>query len=629
MLIYNSNKKFIGIDQSDLNTLGYASLPELLSECNDIADLFVKKPGFIHNFKNFEWIDFVLHAESEDTKAIIHAKGKNYSCELDISQILLIETPSDDSYVITLNKLKQVSATLDAEVAKDLVTSPILPVMSQPDVSASSNNEIPDFSDDSATELSEPNPMDIPDDNSATAFDPYDDHSNSFADEPLEIDDDFQVEEEDDHFATALDVGNVFSDDMDEDEEPDLGEDFELDDDFNLPQMDKDVDDKPMLGDYINNSNSTITDASDNEFISELKTPKDYRYNPKVAADELGLPVDLIEEFIGDFIQQAHEFKDELHQAVEAHDSDEVKVLSHKLKGVAANLRIEDSFEVLSNINSSADFDEISANLNHFYTLLNVLEGKEPEPESEVKAEEPTPKVVAQNEDKFDDISDLISEPKDEIENSIEDDFNIDDDLLKDFPSVENDKLDISLDDDDDMYDLGLKDETSVVSEASTDLDTNDTIEDKDDDLYAFDLDEELVVSPSNEKIEEDLNDDDLYNIDIKDDDTSILVVDEPKKSPSVLLSFDKERAANELGLDSLLVNELIEDFKSYSFSLRDKMDEAILMNDNDVLNRYIFELKGISDNLRITDISNALNELKNGGAKAALDKTYDLIGQL
>ena len=92
---------------------------------------------------------------------------------------------------------------------------------------------------------------------------------------------------------------------------------------------------------------------------------------------ELGLPVDLIQEFIGDFIQQSHDFHDPLFDALAARDLETIKTLSHKLKGVAANLRIEDSFEVLSIINTTKDFDEISANLKYYYHLIAKLEGNE------------------------------------------------------------------------------------------------------------------------------------------------------------------------------------------------------------------------------------------------------------
>ena len=53
-----------------------------------------------------------------------------------------------------------------------------------------------------------------------------------------------------------------------------------------------------MLGDY-----TISSDGAHANYINNLHVSKDYVYNPQVASDELGLPVDLIEEFIGDFIQ--------------------------------------------------------------------------------------------------------------------------------------------------------------------------------------------------------------------------------------------------------------------------------------------------------------------------------------
>ncbi|MDP1784189.1 MAG: Hpt domain-containing protein, partial [Sulfuricurvum sp.] len=62
MLLYNYKQEFIGIDDEELHLLNYSSLEELLSVCSDVADLFANEPGYIHNFKNFGWINFLLHA---------------------------------------------------------------------------------------------------------------------------------------------------------------------------------------------------------------------------------------------------------------------------------------------------------------------------------------------------------------------------------------------------------------------------------------------------------------------------------------------------------------------------------------------------------------------------------------
>ena len=109
----------------------------------------------------------------------------------------------------------------------------------------------------------------------------------------------------------------------------------------------------------------------------ETRTKSDYLYDPNVASKELGLPLDLIEEFIQDFINQANDFKADLYRSLHNGDIDNVKTLSHKLKGVAANLRIEDAFEVLSIINTSSDTDVIQTNLDSFYAIITKLAGKE------------------------------------------------------------------------------------------------------------------------------------------------------------------------------------------------------------------------------------------------------------
>ncbi len=112
-----------------------------------------------------------------------------------------------------------------------------------------------------------------------------------------------------------------------------------------------------------------------------------YKYDPQQAAEELKIPVDLVEEFIGDFIAQADEYKIKIYNHLENSDLSNVKILAHKLKGVAANLRVEDAFEALSIINTSSDLDEIKLNLDNFYVSMAKLANKpldELEPRADV-----------------------------------------------------------------------------------------------------------------------------------------------------------------------------------------------------------------------------------------------------
>ena len=104
-----------------------------------------------------------------------------------------------------------------------------------------------------------------------------------------------------------------------------------------------------------------------------------YEYDPKIASNELGLPIDLVQEFIQDFISQSYSFKTELYNSVSSFDLHKAKLLTHKLKGVAANLRIQDALNLLTKINLSDDVTELSNDLDNFYVIITNLSNNSPD----------------------------------------------------------------------------------------------------------------------------------------------------------------------------------------------------------------------------------------------------------
>ena len=68
------------------------------------------------------------------------------------------------------------------------------------------------------------------------------------------------------------------------------------------------------------------------------------------AAKDLSLPVELIEEFVHDFIAQAHTETKKMLEAYEKGDLDSIQKIGHLLKGAASNLRIEPLAETLYEI---------------------------------------------------------------------------------------------------------------------------------------------------------------------------------------------------------------------------------------------------------------------------------------
>ena len=329
MLIYNSQKEFIGIDETDLSTLGFPNLAQLRSESADFADLFVKTPGYIHNFKHVHWIDFIVCADSVETpKVIIHANEKNYRCNLNITSAYLTDNPSAKAYLVNLQNLRELSKTESLNITNDIQDNPI-PVAAPEEIVAF-NTIAPSapIVDIQPTQIIQDN-YETPNqlDNATIIHDQYDDA-------PLQIN---------------------------------------LEDDNDTP-LNIDIDDETSEHILLLKDKELVADEP---LLSIIEEDEDYVFNPHLASDELGLPIDLIEEFIEDFIAQAKEFKNSLYDSLKDADINNVKILSHKLKGVAANLRIEDAFDVLTIINTSEDTDIIHKNLNYFYKIVTKLAGEE------------------------------------------------------------------------------------------------------------------------------------------------------------------------------------------------------------------------------------------------------------
>ena len=309
MLIYNHQKELMGVDEHSLKTLGFSTFSQLINEVEDFADLFVKTPGYIHNFKHLHWIDFVICADSnQESKVILKVKDKNFRCNLDIKVIYLKEDPNERAYAVNLLNLKALTQT-EYEMAKENIEH-------KPAV-------CPNVS------------LDIIED---------DYEQDEVEEECVEVKQD-EIEEED----------TIYIDDF-EDFTVDAYEPLELEYE-EIPQETKEEPPVSIYGQF-------------------LEIQSDYVYNSQLASDELGLPLELIEEFVQDFISQANDFKEDLYISLSEHNIENVKILSHKLKGVAANLRIEDAFEVLNRVNSSENLLELKQSLNTFYEMVDKLDKK-------------------------------------------------------------------------------------------------------------------------------------------------------------------------------------------------------------------------------------------------------------
>lgn len=339
MLIYNLKKEFVGITEETLSRVGYNTASELQEDAVDFADLFENRPGFIHNFKNFSWLDFILHSTQDNIKAHIRCNGKIYECGFKVSNYFFISegenAPGFTVELIDLNIIgdddgSNIREGYEPQAPKSLQMPDIMEITTPPTSTASPLEPLSEPEVPSSIEASL-SIADIAEDSDSTI-----NIDEQKVDEPIE----------------RLDI------DLISEPEPIVAE---------TPTTPEPT---------ISKKTEETTTVPSSSFISTLglETPTDYVYDPSIAADELGLPSDLIDEFVGDFIVQAKKFRPDIEEAINNQDFDNIQILSHKLKGVAANLRIEDALEVLSYINSSKDISKLNDYLSYLYEIVNRLE---------------------------------------------------------------------------------------------------------------------------------------------------------------------------------------------------------------------------------------------------------------
>jgi len=549
MLIYNFQKEFIGIDAADLEVFGFTNLSELKAESSDFADMFVRTPGYIHNFKHVHWIDFVTCADpSEQSKVIIEVNSKTYKAVLDIETVYLSDNPTSKAYLIYLNNLRGLTLQENGEFSEDIARKK--PPKIEPTVGHAFN-----LSQEEEAEIEE-----VPE---LEGFKPFE----NLQDTPEVQEEIPEIQEENLEFQehtpnTPLDIS--FDDDdidesiFDKSEEESIAVEIPAEENFSVDSLNLDLDDlAPEEDEKLQEKTNAVEIEEDDGFDYS------YNYDPQVASDELGLPIDLIEEFIQDFIAQAKEFKDELYSSLDEGDIDNVKILSHKLKGVAANLRIEDAFNTLSIINTSSDITEVGKYLNIFYKIIAKLSGEE------IQVAQPAP------------TQEIEAKPaEDETIEIAEDDDIFGDDLLVDFKEDEPEvKEEVSStpkeeDDEDDLYldfDVGIKDSEVPQKIEMPELADDDFLNDHE--KETVDIDDLLSVEQNTEEVDEAAIDfDELEELHIEDS-----TIEEAEEE-ILDIEYSKELIANEIGLDQESFDEIFEDYIQDSQSCANTIRTDVLL---------------------------------------------------
>lgn len=100
--------------------------------------------------------------------------------------------------------------------------------------------------------------------------------------------------------------------------------------------------------------------------LSDVK-PIHFDFRLEEAANDLSLPVELIEEFVHDFIDQAHSETKKMLTAYEEGDLDAIQKIGHLLKGASSNLRINALSDTLYAIQFCEDSSQLEDLIKRYW----------------------------------------------------------------------------------------------------------------------------------------------------------------------------------------------------------------------------------------------------------------------
>ncbi len=117
----------------------------------------------------------------------------------------------------------------------------------------------------------------------------------------------------------------------------------------------------------------TLTESFGTINLDDVK-PKHFDFQLEQAATELSLPVELIKEFVIDFIAQAHTETKKMLEAYEKGDLDTIQKIGHLLKGASSNLRIKALSDTLYEIQFCEDSSKLEDLIKRYWAHFLSLE---------------------------------------------------------------------------------------------------------------------------------------------------------------------------------------------------------------------------------------------------------------
>jgi len=126
------------------------------------------------------------------------------------------------------------------------------------------------------------------------------------------------------------------------------------------------VDDTLIVQDTLFSDPSVSSKGFGTIDLSDVQ-PIHFDFRLEEAANDLSLPVELIEEFVNDFVKQAKEETPKILEAYERGELETIQRIGHLLKGAASNLRITPLAETLYDIQFCNDNSQLEPLIKNYW----------------------------------------------------------------------------------------------------------------------------------------------------------------------------------------------------------------------------------------------------------------------
>ncbi len=374
MILYDKNSIFLGMGQSELSMLGYEDMEEFKSNFNDFADLFVNHPGYISKFKNFSWIDYVLHSGAPNKNILIkHKNGTEIEAKITISEVLLINEINKSSSMYSI-EISATMASADYNIKTDIDFSNLEEKINE-------NMEIDKVSEKQPKEKIEQNEIiqtfeDIlAEDQNKIVADADEKnveniHLKITDDENKNIEDDFKLHIEDDYdINSELNIKDTSASIATDDDKPIK---LKVVFDENEDEISENLQTTPTA---LENHEADIVFSAEQEPIKDNFSEEEVEYENidfMGIAEDTGMDLGDIAEIIEDFIHESEDYIKKTNKDIL--DIDFIKNEAIKLKGIASNLKISKITNTLNLILENSDNGKEKALLQSFQKQIKNLE---------------------------------------------------------------------------------------------------------------------------------------------------------------------------------------------------------------------------------------------------------------